>query len=267
MERKHKISIPEPCYENWDQMTPNESGRFCMNCSKTVIDFTSMLPDEVQLYFIQNQNEGVCGRFKNSQLETITIQIPSRILHTQTQYHKMFLLALFIAMGTTLFSCSDRDGNKNRIDKVEIVNTEKNQDENKAVPACYGHQFEPKKVKSVGELSKGFTTGKLVMTENPLKYDIVYSSNDLDIVAFPKDGMKKFYSYFAKNYSASRKGEMSVLFVVEKDGTLSNFKVTKNSSSENETEVIKVLKSAPEWIPGKINSRFVRSTYILPITF
>jgi hypothetical protein len=266
MERNYKISIPEPCSEDWNKMTPNENGRFCMSCSKTVVDFTLMSPEEIQQYFTQNKNEGVCGRFKNSQLETITIQIPSRILHTQTQYHKIFLLALFIAMGTTLFSCSDKDGNKNRIHKVEIVNTEKNQDENETVPACYGHQFEPKKAKYVGELSKGFTTGVLVMTEKPLKYDVVFSSNDLDIVPSPKDGMKKFYSYFAKNYKASKQLKMSILFVVEKDGTLSNFNVTKNTSSANEAEVIKVLESGPKWIPGKVNNQFVLSTFILPIT-
>lgn len=267
MDKTHKITIPEPCHENWNKMTPNENGRFCLSCSKTVIDFTSRLPEEVQHYFSQHQNEKICGRFKNSQLETLTIQIPSRVLYSQTHYHKMFLLALFIAMGTTLFSCQDKEGNKKKIDEIEIVDTEKNQHENEAVPACYGHQFEPKKVKSFEELPKGFTTGVIVMTEKPLKYDIVFSSNDLDIAASPKDGMKKFYSYFAKNYKASKKGEMSVLFVVEKDGTLSNFKVTKNSSLENETKVIKVLKSSPEWIPGKINNRFVRSTYILPISF
>jgi hypothetical protein len=33
----------------------------------------------------------------------------------------MFLLALFITMGTTLFSCADKNGNK-KIDKIEVVN-------------------------------------------------------------------------------------------------------------------------------------------------
>jgi hypothetical protein len=32
----------------------------------------------------------------------------------------MFLLALFITMGTTLFSCADKNGNK-KIDKIEVV--------------------------------------------------------------------------------------------------------------------------------------------------
>ncbi|OXB18452.1 energy transducer TonB [Flavobacterium reichenbachii] len=117
----HKITVPEPCHENWDKMTPKDNGRFCMSCSKTVVDFTSMLPDEIQHFFIQNQTERICGRFRKSQLDNVTIQIPSRVLYAQTQYHKMFLLALFIAMGTTLFSCADKDGNKTKIDKVELV--------------------------------------------------------------------------------------------------------------------------------------------------
>ena len=80
MNSKYKITITEPCQENWDNMVPNENGRFCLSCSKTVVDFTTMLPDEVQHYFTQNQNTNICGRFKKSQLDTITIQIPSRII-------------------------------------------------------------------------------------------------------------------------------------------------------------------------------------------
>jgi hypothetical protein len=38
-------------------MTPKDNGRFCLSCSKTVIDFTAMLPDEVQHFFIQNKTK------------------------------------------------------------------------------------------------------------------------------------------------------------------------------------------------------------------
>ena len=110
MERMYKIAIPEPCSKNWDEMTPKENGRFCLSCSKSVIDFTTMLPHEVQHFFIQNQNENICGRFRKSQLETVTIHIPDRILYSQTHFHRMFLLALFIVMGTTLFSCKNENG-------------------------------------------------------------------------------------------------------------------------------------------------------------
>lgn len=270
MERNYKISIPEPCSEDWDKMMPTENGRFCLSCSKTVIDFSSMLPEEIQHYFIQNQNKKICGRFKQSQLDTITIQIPNRVLYSQTNYHKMFLLALFIAMGTTLFSCQDKEGNKQKIDKIEIVdNPTQNQDED--VSSCYGHEIESKKEKTKKprqRITMGAVLPPIASENNRLnfKYSIIYNAVDLDILPAPKNGMKKFYSYLAKNYTASKKGEMSVLFVVERDGTLSNFRVTQNKSSENETKVIKVLESGPKWIPGKVNNQFVRSTFILPIT-
>src|SRR6218665_3103896 len=103
MEKRYKITLPEPCQEDWNKMTPTENGRFCMSCSKTVVDFTSMMCEEIQLFFAQNQNHKICGRFRKSQLDAITIQIPDRVLYTQTNYYKMFLLALFIAMGASLF--------------------------------------------------------------------------------------------------------------------------------------------------------------------
>src|SRR3954469_23904951 len=108
MDKNYKITIPEPCHENWDKMTPKDNGKFCLSCSKTVVDFTTMLPKEIQHFFIENQNNKICGRFRKSQLDEIIIHIPSRIFYTQTNYYKMFLLALFIAMGTTLFSCTDK---------------------------------------------------------------------------------------------------------------------------------------------------------------
>lgn len=41
-----KVSIPKPCYENWNSMSIDEKGRFCSVCAKTVIDFTKMNAEE-----------------------------------------------------------------------------------------------------------------------------------------------------------------------------------------------------------------------------
>jgi hypothetical protein len=121
METNYKITIPKPCHENWDKMMPNESGRFCGSCAKSVIDFTQMKSSEIQEYFIMNQGKSICGRFKNQQLDSIIIKIPSQVLFSQVHFHKMFLLALLVSMGTTLFSCADKNGNKQKIDGVEVV--------------------------------------------------------------------------------------------------------------------------------------------------
>lgn len=278
MDTKYKITIPEPCHEDWNKMSPKDNGRFCLSCSKTVVDFTAMLPEEIQHFFIQNQNENVCGRFKKSQLDTITIQIPSRVLYAQTNYYKIFVLALFVSMGTTLFSCADKDGNKNKIDKIEIVdNASQNEDDNEPVSWCYGHEFESKKrtEKTREDSDIHMTTGLILPPRlderGRFQYHTVYSSADLDVLPVPENGIEKFYDFFNKEYAAQNKtekfrGEISILFVIEEDGSLSNFNIVKNTPKDIGEKAIKVLKKAPNWIPGKLNGRIVRSSYTLPIT-
>lgn len=67
MSSKISIGIPEPCHENWNQMTPVEQGRYCASCQKTVIDFTYSSDREI-LEHLSRSGEQVCGRFENGQL-------------------------------------------------------------------------------------------------------------------------------------------------------------------------------------------------------
>ncbi len=62
-----KITIPQPCHENWDTMTPDEQGRFCSVCSKTVRDFTAASDEDIATAFF-GISETACGQFKASQL-------------------------------------------------------------------------------------------------------------------------------------------------------------------------------------------------------
>jgi len=62
-----KITIPTPCHENWEAMTPEEKGRFCSVCSKTVMDFTAASDEEIIDVF-SNSTEEICGNFHASQL-------------------------------------------------------------------------------------------------------------------------------------------------------------------------------------------------------
>ncbi|MBN4072576.1 hypothetical protein JYT74_00920 [Crocinitomix catalasitica] len=43
-----KVSIPDPCHEDWDKMTPTEKGTFCGKCQIDVIDFTTKSSHEVK---------------------------------------------------------------------------------------------------------------------------------------------------------------------------------------------------------------------------
>lgn len=107
METKYKVTIPEPCHEDWNAMTPEESGRFCSVCTKDVIDFTTKSASEIQTYLQKNKDKKICGRFRNNQINKFDIQIPQSLLRQPMPFQKAFLLVLFIVMGTTLFSCKN----------------------------------------------------------------------------------------------------------------------------------------------------------------
>ena len=64
-----QLSIPEPCHQNWQDMTPTQQGRFCNACAKEVIDFSTMSDSEVLNYFSSLKNEKVCGRAYPDQLD------------------------------------------------------------------------------------------------------------------------------------------------------------------------------------------------------
>ena len=64
-----QIEVPQPCQKNWDAMTPQSGGRFCSSCEKKVIDFSLMSDDALKAFFKKPPVDGVCGRFKNNQLQ------------------------------------------------------------------------------------------------------------------------------------------------------------------------------------------------------
>jgi hypothetical protein len=65
---KH-LSIPKPCSQNWEQMSPGDNGRYCGHCAKTVVDFTQMPTDGI-LKIIAGQGHS-CGRFNQFQIDNL----------------------------------------------------------------------------------------------------------------------------------------------------------------------------------------------------
>ncbi|MBF4985832.1 energy transducer TonB [Nonlabens mediterrranea] len=123
MEKFYSLRIPEPCHEDWNQMTSSDKGRHCSSCDQTVIDFTMMSDYEIKDFLMMNQGKKLCGHVKKSQLDLIHIKVPVQALNTYRLGHHSFLLALLIVMGTSLMSCKDDYGNKVKIDQVEVVDS------------------------------------------------------------------------------------------------------------------------------------------------
>jgi hypothetical protein len=65
---ENRISIPKPCHENWNEMLPEQQGKHCMACSKTVVDFTNWEANHILVYLQQKNSEKVCGRFNQDQV-------------------------------------------------------------------------------------------------------------------------------------------------------------------------------------------------------
>lgn len=65
--RSLTIQISQPCHERWAAMQPNEQGRFCASCQKTVVDYTN-LSDQELVRLLAKSSKTSCGRFYNEQL-------------------------------------------------------------------------------------------------------------------------------------------------------------------------------------------------------
>lgn len=84
---KIQLSIPEPCHENWDNMTPTQQGRYCNACAKEVIDFSNMSDSEVLSYFLKKKKaDTVCGRAFPDQLEREMRSLPQKKKYWQWYY-------------------------------------------------------------------------------------------------------------------------------------------------------------------------------------
>lgn len=61
------LTVPEPCGENFNTMTPIKGGKFCGSCEKTIVDFRTMSDGQI-LNFYKNSNGKICGVFDEVQL-------------------------------------------------------------------------------------------------------------------------------------------------------------------------------------------------------
>ncbi len=62
-------------------------------------------------------------------------------------------------------------------------------------------------------------------------------------------------------------GKVTIKFVIERDGSLSNIEVLASPDKSLEQEAVRVLKTSPKWTPGRHNGRAARVFYILPVDF
>lgn len=67
-DNSYLLNIQNPCDEKWNEMQPHDRGKFCMQCSKEVIDFTKLNNTEI-VQVIEESKGRICGRISLSQLD------------------------------------------------------------------------------------------------------------------------------------------------------------------------------------------------------
>ena len=105
------LKIESPCPESWAEMMPTDSGRFCANCAKNVIDFTNLTDDQV-LSILKKSDGNLCGRFEESQINRYLVSSIER--SNQSHLYKFFA-------GLFLLTAVNRAPAKTRIDNEVVV--------------------------------------------------------------------------------------------------------------------------------------------------
>ena len=102
--------------------------------------------------------------------------------------------------------------------------------------------------------------------------DMIYRDVE-EMPSFP-EGQGGVFGYISKNIrypvvaeENGIQGRVLVSFIVEKDGSLTDFVIEKSVDPSLDKEAIRLVRSMPKWNPGKKDGQYVNVKYTLPITF
>jgi hypothetical protein len=119
------IKLPNPCHENWNDMTPNEQGRHCASCSKTIVDF-SKYNDRQLIEFFNKATSKICGHFSATQVNRELVYIEPR---NHFLYKLLFGTALTLGIAGSV-NANYNPGNKPLIHKYTASTQQKAKQEN-----------------------------------------------------------------------------------------------------------------------------------------
>ncbi|MDP4239546.1 MAG: energy transducer TonB [Bacteroidota bacterium] len=104
------------------------------------------------------------------------------------------------------------------------------------------------------------------MPEDTTVYSIVDKDPEF------QGGRDAMYKFIYSNFNYQKMGEIDVQgkifvqFVVEKNGCVSNIKITRNLDPFCDSEAIRIIRLMPKWKPGEFRNKKVRTKIEIPIT-
>lgn len=119
-----------------------------------------------------------------------------------------------------------------------------------------------------------YKDGKIKNGESWDKKGNTYKYKQVYIQPKYKKGQESIKKHIIKNFKVPKYayenklyGRILLRFMVEKDGSLSNFKILRSICKPSDDEAIRVLKLMKKWKPGINRGQKVRVKYTLPITY
>jgi TonB family protein len=98
--------------------------------------------------------------------------------------------------------------------------------------------------------------------------------HNTETLPFFPGGPDAFRSYLAKNITypkaarrKNKQGTIGIQFIIEKDGSLSAFKVARSVDSDLDREALRVIRNSPKWNPAIQNGLPARVLYTVPVKF
>lgn len=113
-----------------------------------------------------------------------------------------------------------------------------------------------------------FMTSTAQTKKNDMVFDVV------EVMPQFPGGQIAMLQYMMKNIKYPKQamkegiqGRVTVRFIVEKDGSISDVKPILSVHPLLNKEAVRVVKSMPKWTPGKQNGKPVRVRFNLPVMF
>lgn len=113
-----------------------------------------------------------------------------------------------------------------------------------------------------------FMTSTAQTKKNNMVYDVV------EVMPQFPGGQTAMLKYIMENIKYPKQimeegiqGRVTVSFIVEKDGRVSNVRLLRSVQPLLDKEAVRVVKSMPKWSPGKHNGKPVRVRFNLPVMF
>jgi hypothetical protein len=113
---KDSVIVLDPCSENWDRMTPNEQGRHCTKCVKTVHEVHHISNEEV-MQKVAETGGNFCIRIAKDRV----IPLP-KPWYTRMKYAiSAAILSLLLSAKSTLLKAQTVNSDNQELDKHKII--------------------------------------------------------------------------------------------------------------------------------------------------